>query len=230
MIRTDSRIIAGTLLLGSALLSIPAGVLADEGPWVVRLRGIYIDPANNSDAISAPGTLLVPKNGVHVSDKWAPEIDFEYFFSKAWSAELVLTYPQEHDVTVKGATIYPAGAATTVPSVKIGTFKELPPTLTLKYNFLPDAVFRPYVGVGINVTSITDVNLNVPTVGAVKLDSTTVGAAVQAGFDYQVAASWFVNADVKYVQIEPDLKFNGQKIATVKVNPILAGIGIAYRF
>ena len=105
---------------------------------------------------------------------------FEYFFSKAWSAELVLTYPQEHDVTVKGATIYPAGAATTVPSVKIGTFKELPPTLTLKYNFLPDAVFRPYVGVGINVTSITDVNLNVPTVGAVKLDSTTVGAAVQA--------------------------------------------------
>lgn len=230
MKRTDMRIGVATMLLSSALLLIPAGAVADEGPWVVRLRGIYIDPANNSDAIAAPGALVVPKNGVHVSDKWAPEVDFEYFFARAWSAELVLTYPQQHDVTVKGATIYPSGAATTVPSVKIGTFKELPPTLTLKYNFLPEGVFRPYFGVGINVTSITDVNLNVPTVGAVKLDSTTVGAAVQAGFDYQVAASWFVNADIKYVQIEPDLKFNGQKIATVKVNPILAGIGVAYRF
>jgi outer membrane protein W len=36
--------------------------------------------------------------------------------------------------------------------------------------------------------------------------------------------------DVKYVETEPDLKFEGSKIATVKVDPILAGIGIGYRF
>ncbi len=69
-----------------------------------------------------------------------------------------------------------------------------------------------------------------PTVGAVKLDSTTVGAAAQAGFDYKLRGNWFINADVKYVQIEPDLKYNGNKLGTVKVNPILAGVGIAYRF
>jgi outer membrane protein W len=28
----------------------------------------------------------------------------------------------------------------------------------------------------------------------------------------------------------PDLKYDGVKIATVKVDPILAGVGIAYRF
>jgi outer membrane protein len=174
--------------------------------------------------------LLVPKNGVHESDKWIPELDFEYFFAPHWSTELVLTYPQRHDVTVKSATIYPSASGTTVPSVVIGSFKELPPTLTLKYNFLPDGVFRPYVGAGINVTSIMDVNLNVPTVGAVKLDSTTVGFAVQAGMDYRLAGNWLLNADIKYVQIEPDLKYDGVKIATVKVDPILAGVGIAYRF
>jgi outer membrane protein len=32
--------------------------------------------------------------------------------------------------------------------VKIGTFKYLPPTLALKWNFIPDGRFRPYVGVG----------------------------------------------------------------------------------
>ena len=45
----------------------------------------------------------------------------------------------------------------------IGTFKHLPPVLTAKYNFIPDGIFRPYVGVGINLTIISDVHVNVPT-------------------------------------------------------------------
>ena len=230
MMRLNIAVFGATILAGGALLSIPNGARADDGPWLVRLRGIYIAPTNDSDAVSIPGALLVPKNGVHESDKWAPEIDFEYFFASHWSSELVLTYPQRHDVTVKSANIYPVGTAATVPSVVIGSFKELPPTLTLKYNFLPGGEFRPYVGAGINVTSITDVYLTVPTVGAVKLDSTTVGFAAQAGLDYRLTGNWFVNADLKYVQIEPDLKYDGRKIATVKVDPVLAGVGIAYRF
>ncbi|HUA26774.1 MAG TPA: OmpW family outer membrane protein [Steroidobacteraceae bacterium] len=230
MTKLNLAVIGATTLLSGALLAIPTAARADDGPWLVRLRGIYIAPTNDSDAISVPGALSVPKNSVHESDKWAPEMDFEYFFASHWSSELVLTYPQRHDVTVKNATIYPSGSAATVPSVVIGSFKELPPTLTLKYNFLPDGVFRPYVGAGINVTSISDVRLNVPTVGAVKLESTTVGFATQAGFDYRLVRNWFMNVDLKYVQIEPDLKYSGRKIATVKVDPILAGVGIAYRF
>jgi outer membrane protein W len=31
------------------------------------------------------------------------------------------------------------------------------------------------------------------------------------------------------VQIEPALKYDGVKIATIKIDPILAGVGIAYR-
>jgi len=228
--RLTNRILGAAAFLSSALVTLPAAVRADDDPWMVRLRGIYIGPTDSSDEVSVPGVLGVPKNGIHHSDKWIPEVDFEYFFAKHWSTELILTYPQRHDVTVKNATIYPGGTATTVPSVIIGSFKELPPTLTLKYNFLPDNDFRPYVGAGINVTSITDVRLNVPTVGAVKLDSTTVGFAAQAGFDYKFSGNWFLNMDVKYVEIEPSLKFNGSKIATLKVDPILAGIGIGYRF
>jgi hypothetical protein len=32
------------------------------------------------------------------------------------------------------------------------------------------------------------------------------------------------------VQIKPGLKYDGVKIATIKVDPILAGVGIAYWF
>lgn len=231
MVRPDIQVFGTALLLsGAALLLSPVAARADDDPWVVRLRAIYIAPTNDSNATAVAGGVLLPENAVHVTDRWAPEMDIEYFFQKNWSAELILTYPQKHEVTVEGATIYPGGKATTVPAVNVGSFKELPPTLTVKYNFLPDGAIRPYVGVGINVTSVMNVNLNVPTVGALRLDSTNVGFAAQAGFDYRLAANWFVNMDVKYLQIEPDLKYNGTKIATVKVDPIVAGVGIAYRF
>lgn len=46
--------------------------------WELRLRGIYLAPANESDAY-AP--LAIPKNAIHVNDKWIPNIDIEYFFT-----------------------------------------------------------------------------------------------------------------------------------------------------
>ncbi len=112
----------------------------------------------------------------------------------------------------------------------IGTFKHLPPILTAKYNFIPDGVFRPYVGAGINITVISDVNLDVPTVGPLKLDSTSVGPAAQAGFDYKIAKHWFLNADVKWAMIRSDVKFDGTKISQARLDPFLFGVGIGYRF
>ena len=92
---------------------------ADDGPWEVRLRGVYLEPANQSDAI----TGLLPENAISINQKWLPDLDFEYFFTPHWSTELVLTYPQTQTVYVEGTPI--------------GTFKHLPPVLTAKYNFMP---------------------------------------------------------------------------------------------
>jgi outer membrane protein len=102
--------------------------------------------------------------------------------------------------------------------------------LTAKYNFLPDGAFRPYLGVGINLTIISDVHLTVPTVGPLTLDSTSVGPAAQAGFDVQLAPNWFLNADVKWAQIRSDVKFEGTRISQARLDPLLYGIGIGYRF
>ena len=130
----------------AAVAAAVAGILggaaarADEdGSWEVRLRGVYLDPANKSDAIPA---LAVPENAIHINGKWLPDLDFEYFFTPNWSTELVLTYPQKQTVTVEQSAL---GGPT-----NIGTFKHLPPTLTAKYDFLPDQVFQPYVGLGVN--------------------------------------------------------------------------------
>ncbi|MFN7958354.1 MAG: OmpW family outer membrane protein [Holophagaceae bacterium] len=198
-----------TLTLLAAALAAPS-LRAEEGPWMIRLRAVALQPANKSDAFSTVGA-----DAVHVSNKTIPDLDFSYCFTKNFSAELVLTVPQEHDVTLNGA--------------KLGTFKHLPPTLTAQWRFLPGAAFNPYVGAGLNLTLISDVKL---AGGALDLDKTSVGIAAQVGADIKLAPSWYLNVDVKYVQIKSDVKdkATGAKVTTVKVDPMLYGVGIGYRF
>ncbi|HEX9081321.1 MAG TPA: OmpW family outer membrane protein [Holophagaceae bacterium] len=195
------------VVVAAGLLS-PASLQAQEGPWMVRLRAVSLQPANTSDA--APG---IPADAIHVSSKTIPELDLSYFFTPNFATELVLTVPQEHDVTVAGT--------------KIGTFKELPPTFLAQWHFLPGRAFNPYVGLGVNLTLISDVKL---AGGALDLDKTSVGPAAQVGADFQVAPKWYLNVDVKYAQIRSDVKAGGAKVTTVKVDPMLYGMGVGYRF
>lgn len=209
------RLIPALLLCST--FALPA-VAADEGPWLVRARALRMDTANESDPIPS---LAVPSDAIHVSNKTFPEVDITYFFARHWAAELVLTYPQKHDVTVTQSA---------VGSANIGSFKHLPPTLSVQYHFLPDGDLRPYVGVGLNYTRIMSVNLSVPTVGSLQLEKDSVGVAYGAGFDWKVAKSTFVNFDIKKVAIESDVLLGGNKVSRVKVDPTLVSVGLGWRF
>lgn len=203
----------GLALLAMAL--VPAVCAAQDGPWMIRARGVYIKPANVSDAIPS---LNVPKDAIHVSTKTIPEVDFSYFFTKNLSAELILTYPQQHDVTLSGT--------------KLGTFKHLPPVLSFQYHSTPQGVVQPYVGVGLNLTLISNVALTVPGVGALDLTSPSVGVAGNIGVDIKLSNQWYANADVKYFTLRSDveLKSGGTKVSKVSVDPWLFGFGLGYRF
>jgi outer membrane protein len=185
----------------------------------VRLRAANLAMANHSDAYAPLG---IPKDAIHVNDKWITDLDFEYFFSSHWSSELLVTNPQSQKVTVEHSAL---GGPTA-----IGTFKHLPPTLTVKYDFLPNSSFQPYIGAGVNLTIISNVNLSVPTVGRLDLDKTSVGPAAQVGFDYKLADHWYLSADIKWIMIRSDVKFQGTKISEVKLDPFLFGVGVGYRF
>jgi outer membrane protein len=198
------------------------GANADESNFEVRVRAVYLDMANKSDAIPA---LAVPENAIHVNSKTIPELDLEYFFTPVFSTELVLTYPQKQTVTVEQSAL---GGAT-----DIGTFKHLPPTLTGKYNFNPAGQFRPYVGLGLNFTLISNVDLAVPTSPPIQLHLSrlSVGPAAQVGFDYKIAEHWFLNADVKWAMLNANV-YTQQSvdITRVTLNPWLFGVGGGYRF
>lgn len=108
----------------------------------------------------------------------------------------------------------------------IGTLKHLPPTLTAQYHFLPTGTLRPYVGAGINYTNFSSVDLP----GSFNVKRGSFGWALQAGVDVKLTDKLFLNVDVKKVQIHADVTNAGAAVGTLKVDPVLVGIGIGYRF
>lgn len=222
MTKLNYVVVTAMVGLGSALAPYVAN--ADESPegnWEVRVRAVYLDPANKSDAIPA---LAVPQDAIHINARTIPEVDFEYFVTDHWSSELVLTYPQKQTVTVESSAL--GGPAV------IGTFKHLPPILTVKYNFLPAGVFRPYIGAGVNFTLLSDVRLAVPSAPpmALELSRTSVGPAAQGGFDYRIGDHWLANVDVKWAMLRANVKYDSATIAQVRVDPALFAVGLGYRF
>jgi outer membrane protein len=207
------------LVLSTVLAALPASAQeVAEGRWLVRARAVHLDMDNRSSAIPA---LAVPGDAIRVEDKTIPELDISYFLTKNLAAELILTYPQKHDVKVGNSAI---GA------FKAGSFKHLPPTLTVQWHFNPEGIFRPYLGAGVNYTRITSESLAVPGVTRLRLESDSWGGAVQAGFDVEVGKNMFVNFDVKKVQIRSNLYAASGKVARLKLDPLLVGVGFGYRF
>jgi outer membrane protein len=180
---------------------------AKEGPWMVRVRAVNLDMANKNET---------PVAGLHVNDKTIPEVDISYFFDKNIAAELVLTVPQKQDVNI-------AGVGT------IGTFKHLPPTLLVQYHWDMGG-FKPYVGAGVNYTKISSVNLSGLPAGS-RLSSSSTGLALQAGVDVPLGNGMYFNFDVKKVHIQTDVIVGGVgNIGKLKLDPLLVGVGLGWRF
>ena len=203
-----------TLLAAAALCALTSGAAMaqnypQDGKWMVRARAVHLDSANGGAA---------GDKGVSVNDKWIPELDISYFFTPNLAAELILTYPQKHDVRLNGA--------------KIGSLKHLPPTLLAQYHFTNLGAFKPYVGAGINYTRFSSVKFD-PAVDAAlspSVKKNSFGPALQIGFDYALDKNWSINFDVKKVYIKTDVRSFGTKVGTFKVDPVLVGVGLGYRF
>ncbi len=112
----------------------------------------------------------------------------------------------------------------------IGDTKQLPPTISVQYHFLPDSNFRPYVGLGLNYTFFFDESTEGALSGSdLKLDDSW-GLAAQVGMDFDVAPNWFLNVDVRYIDIESKAKLDGVSIGTVEIDPWVVGFNVGTRF
>jgi outer membrane protein len=202
-------------IIPCALLFAITVALPAAGPWSVRVRATYLETADKSDAFSALG-IAFASDAVSVSDRLIPEIDIAYAFTDTLSAELVLTIPQKHSVSLAGVG-------------KLGTFKHLPPTLLLQYRALPGAAIRPYIGAGVNFTLIWDDELSVAGV-PLGLESNSTGLALQAGVDWKIDERWSFNVDLKRAIIRSSVSAGAARLTEARLDPWLYAVGLRYGF
>lgn len=208
-----------------AATSLPAQAY-EAGDWVFRARLISVNPDEDSSAVAVNGTPIAG-SGVSVNNDLVPEVDFTYMLNSHWGMELILG-TSSHDVKGQGPVIGTLG--------NIIDSKVLPPTLTLQYHFSPSSNIRPYAGVGLNYTHFYDESVTggLAQPGArVNIDDSW-GLAAQAGVDVDVSKDWFVNFDVKYIDINTTAKFKNTTVGNVAVDvdidPWVFGIGIGTTF
>lgn len=192
------------LIAAAVVACAPLAHAQAAGDFVVRARAVHLDPSNKDDIAGADVTI---------NSKWLPEVDFTYFFTPNLAAELVLTVPQKQDVFLNGS--------------KIGTLRHLPPVLSAQYHVTGMGPLKPYVGAGLNYTRFSQVSL---AGGAVTVDKSSFGPSLQAGVDYALDKTWSLNLDVKKVWIRTDVAAGGTTLGTIKIDPLLIGVGVGYKF
>jgi outer membrane protein len=197
--------------------------VAKEGDFLVRARAIVVAPTESSGPVT-PG---FPGSEVGVSNSVMPEVDFTYMLTDNIGAELILA-TTKHDAQGRG----------TLSGVdELASTWVLPPTLTLQYHFAPEGKVRPYVGAGVNYTRFysTKASRALETaIGAtsVKMDD-SFGYAVQAGIDFDLNDKVFLNLDVKYIDIDTTARLRtgaATNTARISIDPIVAGVGVGFRF
>lgn len=207
----------------ASLAPIAAQAQAEENPWMLRVRAVYVD-WQNGQANGSSTAAGVQTNNINASNQWLPEFDVSYFFTKNIATELVLSYPQ------------PVNINSNLTSGPTGTVNALPPSLLLQYHFTDLGAFKPYIGAGINYTIFG--NRNNFSLGGVNnaltVSQNSVGFVGQIGADYMIDKNWGVNVDLKYATMSTTVTGQnvapGQDLGKLTLNPLMPAIGVTYKF
>jgi outer membrane protein len=184
-----------------------------DNPWMLRVRAVDLLFQNGQ-------TNTVSALNVKAQNEFIPEFDISYFFTKNIAAELVLTYPQQVNIT--------AGAGNN----NVGKISALPPSLLVQYHFTDLGAFKPYVGVGLNYTIFGN-RQNFPALGnSVQVDQNSVGVVGQIGGDYMFDKNWGLNIDVKYATMSTNVTTvqGGTNLGKLTLNPWMPAVGVTYKF
>lgn len=164
----------------------------------------YVQPKDNN-GIVAGGTTEIGSDA-------RPTITFEYFLRDNIGLEVLAALPFEHDIKIGGA--------------KIGSTKHLPPTISLNYHFPTGGAVKPFVGLGVNYTTFFE---DRSPLGELEIDDSW-GLAAHLGVDYAISEKGALRMDLRYIDIDSDVKLDGVKVGRVEVDPLVAGVAYVMKF
>ncbi len=207
----------------ASLAPIAAQAQAEENPWMIRVRAVdllFQNGQSNGDGALAAAGYGVQTTNIKAKNQWIPEFDVSYFFTKNIAAELVLTWPQQVNIT--------AGPGNT----NVGKVSALPPSLLAQYHFTDLGAFKPYVGAGVNYTIFGN-RQNFPALGnGVQVSQSSFGVVGQIGADYMFDKNWGMNIDLKYATMSTTVTTvdGGTSLGKLTLNPWMPAVGVTYKF
>ena len=207
MMTIRNKFQSATLLAAVAAATLGAQpALAERGDIILRGGVAVVAPKSDNSPL------------VNVDEGYSPSINLTYFLSDNWAIDVLGALPFKHDINLNGGG-------------KVAETKHLPPTIGLQYHFLPKgAVFRPYVGAGVNFTLFFDEETTGALAGSdLSLDN-SFGVAAQIGADFAINDKWAINVDVRWADIDTDASLDGAALGTVEIDPFVFGLSVAYKF
>jgi len=196
-----------TLILG--LLSSPVQAI-QEGDWMVRIGASNVDSNVSSTFFSGAPTVALD-----VDSSARPSLTISHMLQNNIALELLLATPFSHDIVAS------AGVG------KVAETKQLPPTFSVQYHFAPQSKIRPYAGIGINFTNFFDTTPTA-TITSIDLDDSW-GMAAQIGMDYDIGNDWFINVDLRYIDIETK-GYTDIGTIDVEINPTVLTVAAGFSF
>ena len=204
------------LTAAAALLATAAApaLAQSAGEFTLGVGIGYVLPKDDN------GDLTANNLQADVGGSVRPTLTFEYFVIDNVGVELLAAWPFRHDVDLGNLG-------------KVAEVTPLPPTLSVNYHFNGHAgvgSISPFVGAGINFTSIYDVDTEGALAGTnLDLDNSW-GLALNAGVDYRITDRGSVRLNVRYIDIDADATLDGADIGTVEIDPWVFIAGYVHRF
>jgi len=198
-----------SLALALALATAPS-LAQDAGRWTLGIGAHNVAPKSGN------GTLTATPLGnleMDVGSSARPTITAEYFIRDNLGIEVLAALPFQHAIGVVGVG-------------KVGSTRQLPPTVSLQYHFGEGKV-RPFLGLGLNYTTFFDTDSQGAIAGTDLDLSDSWGLAGHAGIDFQLGEKGAIRIDYRMIDIDTRVKLNGANLGTrntVNIDPSVYGI------
>jgi outer membrane protein len=219
--------LAMAAVLGSGLAAATGAAAQAGGDWTVKVGVNRITPKVESGNVSAPA---LPNTKADVGSDTKPILNLAYFVTDNIAAELDLGAPYRHELF---------GADAIAGTGRLGTVDVLPPTLFAQYRFFgADAVFRPYVGLGVTYAyfrrergsaQLTAILNTGGPASTFSLESKWAASA-QVGASWRLNERWSVDGGVIKTRLRTTATYSTGQTQAMKLDPVSVNLGLAFKF
>jgi len=213
--------------LGVLACAAAAAHAQSAGTWMIKLGVNNINPQVRSGDLSAPS---LPDTKIDVKDATSAIVTLAYMYTDNISFELYGGLPYKHDVVGDGSI---SGVG------KIGSLKQISPTLFGQYRFLAaDAPLRPYVGVGVTwahfydeQSSATMTALTNPGGPPTRFSASSAwGVSPEIGATFRINEKWFVEGSYTKTLLKTRGTLSTGQTIDVVLDPNCFTFQVGYKF